>query len=136
MVRYLHHKEVILLNALIIKRYSPGEQIGVKEPALLDSAVNRPQQRAFGEEAYPTLWLKAAALYSSIAQHYAFHNANKRTAFAAMKQLIWVNGYQLMVPENEAADFTVELVVRNPSLNVEEIGAWIKDHSKQRDMDK
>ncbi|MBN6192918.1 type II toxin-antitoxin system death-on-curing family toxin [Aneurinibacillus sp. BA2021] len=85
MVRYLHQKELILINAMLIKRYSPGEKMGVKDTGLLDSAINRPKQSAFGDEAYPTICLNAAEPNSSIAPNHAFHNANKRTAFASMK---------------------------------------------------
>ncbi|WP_081804155.1 Fic family protein [Geobacillus thermocatenulatus] len=48
-----------------------------KFPKLLNSAVNRPKQSAFGQDADPTLWLKAAALYASLCQNHPFHNANK-----------------------------------------------------------
>lgn len=50
-LRYLSVQEVIAINVAMIQRYSPGEQIGVKEPGLLESAVHRPQSSAFGEEA-------------------------------------------------------------------------------------
>lgn len=132
MVRYLHQKELILINAMLIKRYSPGEHVGVKDAALLDSAINRPKQSAFGEEAYPTIWLKAAALYSSIAQNHAFHNANKRTAFAAMKQFLWVNNYRFIAPQKEAEDFTVDLVATKPPIEIQEVAEWIEKHTEER----
>ena len=132
MVRYLHQKELILINAMLIKRYSPEEQMGVKDTALLDSAINRPKQSAFGDEAYPTIWLKAAALYSSIAQNHAFHNANKRTAFAAMKQFLWVNGYLFNATQKEAEDFTVELVATKPPIEIQEVAEWIEKHTEER----
>jgi len=53
MTRFLTKKEVIFINALVIKRYTPKEQAEVKD-------------YSFGEEAYPTFWLKAAAFYASI----------------------------------------------------------------------
>ena len=132
MVRYLHHKELILINAMLIKRYSPGEQIGIKDTALLDSAINRPKQSAFSEEAYPTIWLKAAALYSSIAQNHAFHNANKRTAIASMKQFLWVNGYQFFAPQEEAENYTVTLVNTKPPIEIQEVAEWIEKHSEEK----
>ena len=42
--------------------------------------MNRTKQSAFGEEAYPSIFEKAAELFESLAQNHAFHNANKRTA--------------------------------------------------------
>jgi len=132
MVKYLHHKELILINAMLIRRYSPGEQMRVKDTALLDSAINRPKQSAFGEEAYPTIWLKTAALYSSIAQNHAFHNANKRTAMAAMKQFLWVNSYQFVAPQIEAENYTVNLVKTKPPIEIQEVAEWIEKHSEEK----
>lgn len=83
-IRYLSVQEVITINVAMIQRYSPGEQIGVKEPRLLESAVHRPQSSVFGEDAYPTSFEKAAALFESLGQNHPFHNANKRTAFTAL----------------------------------------------------
>lgn len=130
MVRYLTEKEVILINALVIKRYTPGEMVGVKDYSLFNSALNRPQQSAFGEDAYPDLWTKAAALYASIAQNHGFHNANKRTAFAAMKQFLWVNNYNFVTDEPIAEEFTLYVV--NQKTEIEEIAEFIKKYSVKR----
>jgi len=50
----------------------------------MESAVLRPQSSAFGEDAYPDLYDKAAALFVSLGQDHPFQNANKRTAFTAL----------------------------------------------------
>ncbi|MCA1292263.1 hypothetical protein LBW89_04415 [Paenibacillus sp. alder61] len=60
--RFLSVQEVIAINVAMIQRYSPGELLGVKEPGLLESAVHRPQTSVLGDEAYPTIFEKAAAL--------------------------------------------------------------------------
>ncbi|AGT31047.1 hypothetical protein M493_03700 [Geobacillus genomosp. 3] len=130
MTRFLTEKEIIFLNALLIEKYTPGEQKGVKSPELLNSAVNRPKQSAFGQDAYPTLWLKAAALYASLCQNHPFHNANKRTGFAAMKQFLWLNGYRFAASEKEAEDYTVKVVTDKPS--IEEIAMWIERWAEKR----
>ncbi len=82
--RFLSVQEVIAINLAMIQRYSPGEQVGVKEPGLLESAVLRPQSSAFGNDAYPSIFEKAAALFESLGQNHPFHNANKRTAFTTL----------------------------------------------------
>lgn len=81
MTQFLTDEEVIAINLWVIQEFSPGEQTGVKSPDLLNSAVSRPKQSVFGEDAYPTIFAKGAALFESLAQNHAFHNANKRTAF-------------------------------------------------------
>jgi len=49
----------------------------------LEAAVLRPQSSAFGEDAYPTIHEKAAALLHSLARNHPFVDGNKRTALAA-----------------------------------------------------
>ncbi|WP_426334874.1 Fic family protein [Paenibacillus silvae] len=51
-----------------------GEQIGVKDSNLLESAVPRPQSSAFGDDAYPTVYEKAAAIFQSVGQNRPFQN--------------------------------------------------------------
>ena len=74
-VIYLTTNQVIAINTVRIRLYSPDEPLGVKDPNLLDSAINRPKQSVFGSDAYPTIFEKAAALFESIAKNHAFHNA-------------------------------------------------------------
>lgn len=77
---YLTTNQVIAINTVQIRLYSPQEPVGVKDVNLLDSAINRPNQSLIGIDAYPTIYEKAAALFESVAKNLAFHNANKRTA--------------------------------------------------------
>lgn len=109
-MRYLTDKEVIAINVAAIKKYSPGELLGVKDPGLLDSAINRPKQSAFGSDAYPSIYEKAAALFESIAQNHVFYNANKRTAFVSLVVFLRYNGYKLMITTEEAVAFTLGVV--------------------------
>lgn len=132
MTRYLTEKEILLLNWLMIKKYTPKEPHGIKDVALFQSVVNRSKQSAFGEDAYPTIWEKAAALYASLCQNHSFLSANKRTGFAAMKQFLWVNGYLLTAPQKMAEDYTLKMVMEKPS--IKEIAAWIEKHSSPRDL--
>jgi death on curing protein len=55
----------------------------LRDFGLLESAVLRPQATTFGDDAYPTLHEKAAALLHSLARNHPFVDGNKRTARAA-----------------------------------------------------
>ena len=96
-IKYLTEQQVYFLNTHQINLYSPKEQRGIKDEGLLSSAVNRSKQSAFGEDAYPTIYSKAAVLFESLAKNHAFHNANKRTAFASLYMFLRQNGYYLSV---------------------------------------
>ncbi|WP_100401211.1 type II toxin-antitoxin system death-on-curing family toxin [Bacillus sp. FJAT-44742] len=126
-MRYLTEQEVIAINLLVIERYSPKEHKGVKLPDLLNSAINRPKQSAFGEEAYPTIFGKAGALFESLAKNHTFHNANKRTAFLALIQFLAYNGFQCNMSQKQAEDFVVDVV--NQKYEFDEIVAMIKEYS-------
>lgn len=128
-IRYLSVQEVIAINVAVIQKYSPGEQIGVKNISLLESAVFRPQSSAFGNDAYPTLFDKAAALFESIGQNHPFHNANKRTAFTALVIFIRYNGYHFVMNPKYAEDLTVDMV--NHSYTFEQLSDIIREHSKK-----
>lgn len=130
MTKYLTHKQAIFLNGVMIQRYTPKEHIGVKDEKLLDSAIMRPQSSAFGSDAYPSLELKAAALFESLAQNHSFHNANKRTAFACLFLFLRTNGWILNVREKEAEDMTFFVVTNKPSL--QHIADWISSNIVQR----
>ena len=100
----------------------------VKEPNLLESAINRPKQSVFGEDAYPSIYEKAAALFESIAKNHAFYNANKRTALASLIIFLKINHYQWIMGIEEEQDFTVDVV--NHKYTFEEIVSAIRDHTK------
>jgi death-on-curing protein len=110
MIHFLTEEEIVAINMIIIQNFSPNEQIGIKSPELLNSSVNRPKQSAFGEDAYLTIFDKAIALFESIAKNHVFQNANKRTAFASLVQFLEYNGYEFVMSEKDAENFTVDVV--------------------------
>ncbi|WP_332237388.1 type II toxin-antitoxin system death-on-curing family toxin [Sporolactobacillus sp. KGMB 08714] len=129
MTCYLAKNQVIFLNALLIQTYSPTENIGIKNPALLDSAVNRSRQSAFGKDAYPTLFEKAAALFQSLVQNHPFYSANKRTAYAALEAFLRINGFKIQTDDREKEDFTVRISDQENRIALAEIRTWIENHS-------
>lgn len=130
MTRFLTDEEVIAINLYVIQEFSPGEQTGVKFPNLLNSAVNRPRQSAFRQNAYQTIFDEAAALFESLAQNHAFHNANKRTAFLSLLQFLSYNGYAFVMDQKQAEDFVVDVV--NHKYTFEQVASMIESHSKEQ----
>lgn len=109
-IRYLTVNEVIEINKRMILMYNDKEQIGVKDYSLLESAVYRPQQSVFGEDAYSTVWHKATALFESIGKNHAFQNGNKRTALTCLVIFLHLNGIHFKMDQQKAEDFTVDMV--------------------------
>ena len=85
-----------------------GDPAEVGDYGLLESAVARPQATVFGEDAYPTIHGKAAALLQSLAANHPLLDGNERTAFVATALFYGLNGHH--VP-GSAEDELFDLVI-------------------------
>jgi death on curing protein len=81
----------------------------IRDLGLLDSACHRPQATFFGQEAYPTLVAKAAALMHSLACNHGLVDGNKRLALLATVVFLRINGYNLDLTADEAFDLTMSV---------------------------
>jgi death-on-curing protein len=109
MTTYLTREEVVAAHYFLMKKMNDAEQAGVKDHTLLDSAVHRQQQSVFGEDAYPSLFDKAAALLESLVKNHCFHNGNKRTAYLGIKSFLLLNGFHLRMERAFAVEFIVDI---------------------------
>ena len=75
----------------------------------------------FGEDAYPTLELKAAALMHSICKNQALVDGNKRLALLATAAFLRLNGHPFTLSQEEA--FDLAMAVAEGSLDVADIAA-------------
>ncbi|MEV6856283.1 Fic family protein [Streptomyces microflavus] len=67
----------------------------VRDYGLLESALARPQASVFGQDAYPDVWQKAAALMESLARNHGLVDGNKRIAWYATWVFLHLNGHPL-----------------------------------------
>lgn len=81
----------------------------VREMGLMASAVARPATTVFGEDAYPGLHDKAAALLHSIARNHPLVDGNKRLAFTATIAFYGLNGYQFAITNEEAYELVMDV---------------------------
>lgn len=63
----------------------------------------------FGEDAYPTLSLKAAALLDSLARNHALVDGNKRIAWLAAVVFLDLNGSASGVSDDAAFDLVMDV---------------------------
>ena len=84
-----------------------GPGFSVRDYGLLEAALARPQATAFGEDAYPGLDAKAAALLHSIARNHALIDGNNRLALAAVIAFYGLNGRRLILTNDEAYDLVM-----------------------------
>jgi death-on-curing protein len=102
----------------------------VKDPGLLDSALARPKTSLFGEDAYPSLELKAAAMMHSIIKNHPMVDGNKRTSWIALNSFLALNGYSLIATTEESLKFV--LAVATDKINLQEMEVWIAEHKTVR----
>jgi len=91
----------------------------IQDVGLLDSAIGRPRSSAFGEDAYPTLAGKAAALLHSLTRNHPLIDGNKRLAWLATVVFVDLNGFEPGLSEDEA--FSLVMRVAEGSMGVPEI---------------
>jgi death on curing protein len=96
----------------------------VRDLGLLDAACARPRSSAFGEEAYPTVVLKAAALLHSIARNHALVDGNKRLAWLGAVVFLDLNGHGVALTDDEA--FELVMAVAQGDWDVEDIAAALR----------
>lgn len=91
-----------------------GYPAEVGDYGLLESAIARPQATVFGENAYPTIVEKAAALLQSLATNHALIDGNKRTAFVATALFYALNGHHIPGgAEDELFDLVIAVATRS-----------------------
>ena len=94
----------------------------VRDAGLLEAAVARPRTTVFGDDAYPTLLDKAAALLHSICRNHGLVDGNKRLAWLATDVFLRINGIALVLPDDAAFELVYEdpvaaVFIRTPSVN-------------------
>jgi death-on-curing protein len=101
-----------------------GGPAGLRDMALLESALDRPRNKwAYEQAELPEL---AAAYAYGIARNHAFVDGNKRTALLAIYTFLGINDVEFVVPEAEAAAIILSLAAGEVS--EESLARWIRDN--------
>jgi death-on-curing protein len=99
--------EALLIHELLIETF--GGMRGVNEHGFgkLESALAAPDVSMFGEDLYPDLPSKAAALFYRLVRTHAFADGNKRVALVVLLMYLERIGLQLLADEDELYEFTM-----------------------------
>jgi death on curing protein len=127
MTIYLTAEQVLFIHARLISE--TGGAHGVRDLGMLLSAVARPQATFDGQDLYPNLFLKAAALMESLVGNHAFVDGNKRTAITSAGLFLSINGYRLTADNQQLEAFTLQCAQRIVSF--EQIAFWFKNFSEK-----
>ena len=108
---YLDLDDLVALAASLL-----GDPPPIRDLGLLGAAAARPSASAFGDDAYPDVWTKAAALLQSVVKNHPLVDGNKRLGWLACAVFLDVNG---MDPSNASNDGVYELVIHVASSSIE-----------------
>lgn len=121
----LSAQQVLFLHARLIEE--TGGSHGLRDVALPESAVARPQATFDRADLYPDLFTKAAALMHSLIANHPFVDGNKRTGIAAAGLMLMRNGWRLEASNAQLEAFTLR-VARGESDSAE-IARWLRSNS-------
>lgn len=122
---FLNLDEVLAIHHTEVEKF--GGSHGVRDLNLLDSAIQRPESSFMGDDLYPTIFDKVAALMHSILLNHPFVDGNKRTATASAAYFLYLNGYELEVTQEEMVQLALR--VESKKIDLEQIAKWFKEYS-------
>ena len=121
--------DVLTIHEMLILQF--GGMRGVTEHGFgkLDAAVAAPYASMFGEDLYPDLPAKAAALFWGLARSHGFSDGNKRVALVAVLDLLDRNGHELAADGDELYDFVITAA---DNLTRDAVTGWMQEHVRPR----
>ncbi|MBX3052013.1 MAG: type II toxin-antitoxin system death-on-curing family toxin [Caldilineaceae bacterium] len=123
-MRYLTYSQLLRLYERLIQE--SGGSAGIREQGGIESALAQPQITFGGDDLYPTLAEKAAALGFSLIMNHPFVDGNKRIGHAAMEAFLLLNRHEIVASVDEQEQ--VILQVAAGKLRRSEFTEWVTAH--------
>lgn len=123
-MKWLSIDYILKLHKKIIFR--TGGATGVRDITLLQSAIYNAQATFEGQDLYPDIESKIAAVCFGVINNHPFVDGNKRMGIYLMLILLDYNEYNLLYTEDELVD--LGFAIAEGILSKEYIARWIKEH--------
>jgi death on curing protein len=125
-------------DLLVAAEAALGGPPKVRDIGILEAAVARTRASVCGEDAYPDLHAKAAALLHSIVTGHALVDGNKRLGWVSVRLFYPLNGSDLRVPVDDAFDLVSSIAdgsLRDVPDIADRLRAWVADLDGSVDQD-
>lgn len=124
---WIREPAVALIHTLQLAEH--GGQDGVRDPGMLDSALNRPRnQWAYNKADLPAI---GAAYAFGIAKNHPFVDGNKRTAGVVSETFLIRNGVRIEASND--AWYEAVLALAAGEMSEEAFAEWLRQHAKPSD---
>lgn len=129
MTLYLSVQQLLRLHEIQLRAF--GGSAGLRDRGGLEAAAARPQMTFGGDDLYPDLAAKAAALMHSLVMNHPFVDGNKRVGAMAAELFLAANGHELEADDEALADLTLALA--RGEVPAEALAVWIRQRSRPGD---
>ena len=129
MILYLSIEQVEELHRIQIEIY--GGSVGCRDSGGLEAAVARPMMTFGGEDLYPDVAAKAAALMHSLVANHPFVDGNKRVGAHAAPVFIELNDWAATIAPQKLEDVTMEVARGN--IDNEPLTIWFRQRLAARE---
>jgi len=121
-ILYLSFDQLVAIHEMQLETF--GGLDGLRDRGSLESAVARPAMTFGGEDLYPDMASKAAALMESLVMNHPFVDGNKRVGAAAAELFLEVNELRLLAADKEFEEITLALA--SGKVPVEKLTIWFR----------
>lgn len=120
----LTKKQVLQMHSQLIEQF--GGEAGIRDEALLDSALQSPFQTFDGEDLFPSVQAKAARLGFGLIKNHCMIDGNKRIGAHSMLVLLALNGIELKYTQKELYEMILD--VASGEKEYDDLLEWVLEH--------
>lgn len=129
MILYLSVEQILLLHQAQLEKFGGGS--GLRDRGGLESAAARPAMTFGGEDLYPDVAAKTAALMHSLVMNHPFVDGNKRVGAVAAELFVLLNGWRLEATDAEFEQIT--LTAARGELEADALAIWFRQRISRPD---
>ncbi|MEO8500713.1 MAG: type II toxin-antitoxin system death-on-curing family toxin [Vicinamibacteria bacterium] len=127
MTQYLSRAQVEAIHKAQVSRF--GGSHGLRDEGALEAAVGRPQVTFGGEDLYPGVAEKAAALMHSLVMNHPFVDGNKRVGAHATIAMLLINGYEPLFSPADLVAITLQTA--EGKVTAEALAIWFRQRTRE-----